>query len=258
MQASRHTGRAPLGSRPTPAEGQGHHVRAHPRRRPRQHGPQPCAGLSPARGLRDRRPDEPQHPLDGGQAARRAAGLSAVRGLRRRPWLRRGPTRSRSTPTPTPMRPTRSGPWRRAATSSARSRSRPTWPTREAVVAKARATGRKLVLGYILRVHPAWQKLIEIGRGLGKPLVMRMNLNQQSSGPAWAVHRQLMESTTPIVDCGVHYVDVMCQLTGVAAGAGARDRGEAVGRDHRSRTTATCTWCSRTARSAGTRPAGGR
>jgi predicted dehydrogenase len=84
----------------------------------------------------------------------------------------------------------------------------------EAVVAKARATGRKLVLGYILRVHPAWQKLIEIGRGLGKPLVMRMNLNQQSSGPAWAVHRQLMESTTPIVDCGVHYVDVMCQLTG--------------------------------------------
>jgi predicted dehydrogenase len=84
----------------------------------------------------------------------------------------------------------------------------------EAVVAKARATGRKLVLGYILRVHPAWQKLIEIGRALGKPLVMRMNLNQQSSGPAWAVHRQLMESTTPIVDCGVHYVDVMCQLTG--------------------------------------------
>ena len=84
----------------------------------------------------------------------------------------------------------------------------------EAVVAKAKATGRKLVLGYILRVHPAWQKLIEIGRGLGKPLVMRMNLNQQSSGPAWAVHRQLMASTTPIVDCGVHYVDVMCQLTG--------------------------------------------
>jgi predicted dehydrogenase len=84
----------------------------------------------------------------------------------------------------------------------------------EAVVAKANATRRKLVLGYILRVHPAWAKLIEIGRGLGKPLVMRMNLNQQSSGPAWAVHRHLMESLTPIVDCGVHYVDVMCQLTG--------------------------------------------
>ena len=59
----------------------------------------------------------------------------------------------------------------------------------EAIVAKAKATRRKLVVGYILRVHPAWQKLVGIGRGLGKPLVMRMNLNQQSSGPAWAVHR---------------------------------------------------------------------
>ncbi len=84
----------------------------------------------------------------------------------------------------------------------------------EAVVARAVATGRKLVLGYILRVHPAWAKLVEIGRGLGKPLVMRMNLNQQSSGQAWVWHRDLMRSLTPIVDCGVHYVDVMCQLTG--------------------------------------------
>lgn len=83
----------------------------------------------------------------------------------------------------------------------------------EAVVAKAVATRRKLVLGYILRVHPAWAKLVEIGRTLGKPLVMRMNLNQQSSGPAWTWHKNLMESLTPIVDCGVHYVDVMCQLT---------------------------------------------
>ena len=83
----------------------------------------------------------------------------------------------------------------------------------EAVVAKARETGRKLVLGYILRVHPAWTRFVEIGRGLGKPLVMRMNLNQQSSGPAWNWHRNLMESLTPIVDCGVHYVDIMCQMT---------------------------------------------
>jgi predicted dehydrogenase len=83
----------------------------------------------------------------------------------------------------------------------------------EAVVAKARENRRKLVLGYILRVHPAWARFVEIGRTLGKPLVMRMNLNQQSSGPAWTWHKNLMESLTPIVDCGVHYVDVMCQLT---------------------------------------------
>jgi predicted dehydrogenase len=40
-----------------------------------------------------------------------------------------------------------------------------------------------------------------------------MNLNQQSSGPAWDIHRSIMQTTSPIVDCGVHYVDVMCQIT---------------------------------------------
>lgn len=84
----------------------------------------------------------------------------------------------------------------------------------QAVVDAARARDRKLVVGYILRVHPAWMRFVEIARTLGKPLVMRMNLNQQSHGPAWNVHRNLMDSMSPIVDCGVHYVDVMCQMTG--------------------------------------------
>lgn len=77
-----------------------------------------------------------------------------------------------------------------------------------------RQTGKKLVVGYILRVHPAWAKFIEIAKGLGKPLVMRMNLNQQSHGAAWETHKKLMDSMSPIVDCGVHYVDVMCLMTG--------------------------------------------
>ncbi len=81
------------------------------------------------------------------------------------------------------------------------------------LVELARSHHRKLVIGYILRVHPAWAKFIEIARGLGKPLVMRMNLNQQSHGDAWGTHKSLMESISPIVDCGVHYVDVMCQMT---------------------------------------------
>jgi predicted dehydrogenase len=84
----------------------------------------------------------------------------------------------------------------------------------EKIVALARKKNRKLMLGYILRVHPSWMKFIEVGKTLGKPLVMRMNLNQQSSGPAWMWHKTLIDSLTPIVDCGVHYVDVMCQVTG--------------------------------------------
>src|SRR5271154_3280946 len=83
----------------------------------------------------------------------------------------------------------------------------------EKVVATARRTKRKLVVGYILRHHPSWVKLIEIARKLGTPLVFRMNLNQQSNGETWATHKRLMESFPPIVDCGVHYVDVMCQMT---------------------------------------------
>nr|WP_010398158.1 Gfo/Idh/MocA family oxidoreductase [Paracoccus sp. TRP] len=84
------------------------------------------------------------------------------------------------------------------------------------VVECAQDTGRKLVVGYILRHHPSWQRLITEARALGGPYVFRLNLNQQSSGPTWQVHKALMHTTPPIVDCGVHYVDVMCQITDAA------------------------------------------
>ncbi len=83
----------------------------------------------------------------------------------------------------------------------------------ERVVAKAKETGRKLVVGYILRHHPSWVRLIKEARDLGGPYVFRMNLNQQSAGAEWETHKNLMQTTSPIVDCGVHYVDVMCQIT---------------------------------------------
>jgi predicted dehydrogenase len=86
----------------------------------------------------------------------------------------------------------------------------------ERVAGHARATGAKVVVGYILRHHPSWQRLIAEARALGPPFVFRLNLNQQSSGPTWAVHKALMATTSPIVDCGVHYVDVMCQITDAA------------------------------------------
>ncbi len=81
------------------------------------------------------------------------------------------------------------------------------------VVATAKRLGRKLVVGYILRHHPSWMRLIDEARGLGGPYVFRLNLNQQSSGAEWDTHKALMQTTSPIVDCGVHYVDVMCQIT---------------------------------------------
>lgn len=94
------------------------------------------------------------------------------------------------------------------------------------VVDRAIELGKKLVIGYILRVHPAWTRFIDVARTLGKPLVMRMNLNQQSAGSEWHTHKQLMNSMSPIVDCGVHYVDIMCLMTGASPirvnGIGAR------------------------------------
>lgn len=81
------------------------------------------------------------------------------------------------------------------------------------VVAIANRLDRKLVVGYILRHHPSWVRLIQEARNLGGPYVFRLNLNQQSSGATWKTHLQLMQSTSPLVDCGVHYVDVMCQIT---------------------------------------------
>ena len=83
----------------------------------------------------------------------------------------------------------------------------------EEIINEAKKQNKKIVVGYILRHHPTWKKFISISQGLGSPLVMRMNLNQQSSEDQWEVHKKLMNSTSPIVDCGVHYVDVMCQMT---------------------------------------------
>ena len=106
---------------------------------------------------------------------------------------------------------------------------KPVAPTIEGcrrVIKAAIDADRKLVVGYILRHHPSWMKLIEVAGTLGKPLVMRMNLNRQSSGRMWERHKNLMISTSTIVDSGVHYVDIMCQMTGAnpirVSGVGAR------------------------------------
>lgn len=78
----------------------------------------------------------------------------------------------------------------------------------------AKKQNKKLLVGYILQHHPSWIKFVELARTLGKPLVMRMNLNQQSHGKTWETHKKLLKSLSPVVDCGVHYVDIMCRMTG--------------------------------------------
>ena len=82
----------------------------------------------------------------------------------------------------------------------------------EEVVALAQKKNKKLLVGYILQHHPSWKLFMQRAQQLGGPYVMRMNLNQQSSGNAWDIHKKIMNTTSPIVDCGVHYLDIMCQV----------------------------------------------
>ena len=102
--------------------------------------------------------------------------------------------------------------WRPARTCSSRSRWRDRRePSRSSTRRSARSESWSI--GYILRHHPSWTKFVEIARQLGTPLVFRMNLNQQSSGETVGLAQAPADSFSPIVDCGVHYVDIMCQMT---------------------------------------------
>ena len=76
----------------------------------------------------------------------------------------------------------------------------------------ANSKNLKLYVGYILMTHPSWNKFTEVAHQLGKPLAMRMNLNQQAKGDFWDTLHNIMQVQSPIVDCGVHYVDIMYQM----------------------------------------------
>lgn len=84
----------------------------------------------------------------------------------------------------------------------------------------------KVLVGHILRHNDTYIKVKElIDEGLiGKPLIMRMVQNHNTLHN-WEKYRILIEETSPIVDCGVHYVDVMRWFTGAEVtsvdGAGA-------------------------------------
>jgi predicted dehydrogenase len=82
----------------------------------------------------------------------------------------------------------------------------------QALFALANHVNRKLYVGYILMTHPSWNQFTEIAHDLGKPLAMRMNLNQQAKGDFYDTLYNIMQVQSPIVDCGVHYVDIMYQM----------------------------------------------
>ncbi len=77
-------------------------------------------------------------------------------------------------------------------------------------VKKAKA---KVLIGHILRHNSTYQKVADmIHEGLiGKPVIIRMVQNKHIK--EWKRHFELIKNTSPIVDCGVHYIDIMQWFT---------------------------------------------
>lgn len=72
----------------------------------------------------------------------------------------------------------------------------------------------KVQIGYILRFNKTYQtvaKMIQDG-ALGSPLIIRMNQNHHIMD--WKKYGALLENASPIVDCGIHYIDVCRWFTG--------------------------------------------
>jgi predicted dehydrogenase len=72
----------------------------------------------------------------------------------------------------------------------------------------------KVLIGYILRHNKTYQKVAEMIRGgaIGFPIIMRMVQNHHTMD--WKKYLNLIKETSPIIDCGVHYIDVMEWFTG--------------------------------------------
>lgn len=72
----------------------------------------------------------------------------------------------------------------------------------------------KVLIGYILRHNKTYQRVADMIRGgaIGKPIIMRMAQNHHTMN--WQKYLNLICETSPIIDCGVHYIDVMRWFTG--------------------------------------------
>lgn len=75
-------------------------------------------------------------------------------------------------------------------------------------------TESKVLVGHILRHNKTYQKAAElIHSGLiGRPIVMRMVQNHHTMDRKRYLN--LISETSPIIDCGVHYIDIMQWFTG--------------------------------------------
>lgn len=84
----------------------------------------------------------------------------------------------------------------------------------EEFIRMAAAAHSKVMVGHILRHNTTYKQVADMIKNgaIGKPIVMRMSQVKRTHN--WSSHLALLKDASPIVDCGVHYVDVMRWVTG--------------------------------------------
>lgn len=72
----------------------------------------------------------------------------------------------------------------------------------------------KVLIGHILRHNVTYKKVAEMIKSgaIGSPIIIRMSQNHHTMN--WKRYLELIKETSPIIDCGVHYIDVMQWFTG--------------------------------------------
>lgn len=84
----------------------------------------------------------------------------------------------------------------------------------EEFIKLAGSANTKVMVGHILRHNNTYKRVADMIKSgaIGSPIVMRMSQVKQTHN--WESHLALLKDASPIIDCGVHYVDVMRWVTG--------------------------------------------
>lgn len=83
----------------------------------------------------------------------------------------------------------------------------------ERFLSLVKSSKSKVLIGHILRHNDSYRKIAEMiqNDAIGKPIVMRMVQNHHTMD--WNKYLNLIKETSPIIDCGVHYIDIMRWFT---------------------------------------------
>lgn len=73
---------------------------------------------------------------------------------------------------------------------------------------------QKVLVGHVLRHNSTYRKVAEMidGGAIGSPIAIRMVQNKHTSRD-WGRYLELLKQASPVVDCGVHYIDIMQWFT---------------------------------------------